>query len=316
MTSTTLRGNTRPDLLAVPAIMLGFHPANSLVVLGLRGTRVEFVARLDQGLPRHELRSVVTQVENALGNSGCGCSALIGFGGDLQQTVLDLQNLRGLMRTEVLETLAADGERFWSVGPLGPEPQEGIPYDLTTCSLLAQSVYRGVSVRGSRAEAVAEVMPPPAHLVASLAERLDDTHATLAELGPDERLALCGRLLDDQSKVTDTQAAQLVCLLDDPDVVGAVLARLSRDTAPRIRGHLIRARQTVLGEAAGNVVGLLGIACWLAGEGAQQTECVEQLTALAPQSLLLGILRDVHGRGLSPSDWDCGGRPRPGSLAR
>ncbi len=316
MTSTTLRGHTRPDLLAVPAIMLGFHPAESLVVLGLCGTRVEFVARLDQWLPRGELRAVVSQIENALGNSGCGCVALIGFGSDMQRTASSLEALRGLIRTEVVEALVADGDRFWSLGPLGPEPQEGTPYDLSTCSLLAQSVFRGVSVRGSRAEAVAEVMPPPMHLAGELAERLDETNAFLAELGPDERLALCARLLDDQNAVTGTQAAQLVCLLDDMDAVGSVLTRLSRDTAPTIRGHLVRARQMVLGEAAANVVGLLGIACWLAGEGAQQTECMEQLSALAPQSMLLAVLRDVHGRGLSPADWDCGGRPRPGALAR
>lgn len=309
-------GTTRPDLLAVPAIMLGFHPAESLVVLGLRGTRVEFVARLDQGLPGHELQTVVARVENALGNSDCGCVALLGFGSDMQRTVRSLEVLRGLMCTDVVEALVADGHRFWSLGPLGPEPQEGTPYDLSTCSLLAQSVFRGVSVRGSRAEAVAEVMPPPLHLAGAIAERLDETHAFLAELGPDERLALCGRLLDGQIAVTGTQAAQLVCLLDDMDAVGAVLTRLSRDTAQSIRGHLVRARQMVLGEAAANVVGLLGIACWLAGEGAQQTECMEQLTALAPQSMLLAVLQDVHRRGLSPADWDCGGRPRPGAPAR
>lgn len=309
MTSTTLRGSTRTDLLAVPAVMLGFHPRESLVVLGLRGSRVEFVARLDTGHPPSELLGVAGRIERALAGAGCDVVAVLGYGQDMASTAESLRRLASLMATPVVEALVTDGHSYWELGtddPLAP----GTPYDVRSCSLLAQSVYVGMSVCGSRDEAIADVLPPPAHRAPEIAERLDDAAQFVDGLEITEQLQLCSHLLGSPIELGDGEAAQLVCLLGDTDVVGAVLADLGRSSAPRIRGHLLSARRTVLGPRAANVIGLLGISCWLAGEGAQQTECMEQLAVLDQQSLLLGILQGIHAEGLAPTQWDSWGRRR------
>ena len=86
-----------------------------------------------------------------------------------------------------------------------------------------------------------------------------------------------------------------------------MLAQLNTHTAAHLRPRLAESRRWSSDEYAPNVVALLTMACWLDGEGAQQSDCLAQLEALDPQHTLLGVLKFLHRRAVPPARWETGG---------
>lgn len=300
MTRTTIHGTGRADLLAVPAIFLGFHPQDSIVILAIAGDRVEFGARLDIDLRPGEVEVVVDQVLVAAGRLAGPRFAVLGFSADVGWAAVRVRRVAGLL-SPVEEALVADGHHYWDCQD---SASPGFTYDFKDCLLAAQAVYNGVSPASSRAEAVAEVQPPPAHTLGHLADRMDDAHMRVLKLEYDEYLQHLSNLCESECQLDVDQACELACLLQDITMVAEILAKLNRATAPVIRRRLVQARAVVTGEQAHNVIGLLGISCWLSGAGAQQTDCMLQLETEAPGHLLFRMLTQIHVRGLPPSAWD------------
>lgn len=299
---TILRGTSRADVIAIAPIMLGFHPEESVVVLAIRGKDVKFCARLDPDPPGGHRGLLEVRAAQATVH---GCQfVLVGFSAEPAALCLAVQQVRRELGDDVLDALVTNGQRFWDVPVHGPLTGPGYEYEYRDSALAAQAVYQGLLVARSRADVVAEVQGPPAHERPGIAERLDDAQDRLGWLGEDEQVALLQERLEADRPLSAEEAAELVCLLTVPDLVGEVLARLGRDNAQRFRDRLVEARRNADGEAVTNVLGLLGLACWLAGEGAQQTECMTQLHDLSPRHLLLGILEALHRGGVPPTEWD------------
>lgn len=304
MTETILRATSPADLLAVPAYMLGFRPSESLVVLALRGNRVEFAVRLDLVLDPPHLRKIAAQVRRARSATSGGGVVLIGFSADPELAWRAVRDMSAVLGTEVAEALVTTGTHYWQAGSRPPSPCEATPHDDASSEVTVRAVYEGISIHASRAEAVAAVQPPPAHELPGIAERLDDAFADTLDLAEDERSALLRQLIESQAPLGEHDAAELACLLQDHELACEVLIHLDRDTAPHFRERLIETRRCVTEDFAPTVLGLLGVACWLAGEGAQQTDCIEQLAQLEPTHPLLRLLEAIHAGGVPPSAWD------------
>ena len=99
-------------------------------------------------------------------------------------------------------------------------------------------------------------------------------------------------------------AAELAVLLQDEDHFGEVLAQLTTDSAEQFRPRLAEVRRWSTDALAPNVVALLAMACWLDGEGAQQSECLAQLDMLDPHHPLLHMLAELHQRAIPPNQWN------------
>lgn len=303
---TRLHGTTSADLLAIPVVMLGFHPRESCVVLGVRGTRVEFCARMDLDWFTSGFRfgEVADQLENAVTRCG-GCRvAVMAYTADPETGAIAVGELVAVVGEEnVAEALVTDGDRFWYAHPDMLIPPEGIPYAYASSSFAAQAVYSGVNVTASREHAVVDVQPPHLMNLPAVEACIATARAKVVSLTRRDRLELLARHMA-STEPLGASAAELTVLLQDEEHFGEILAQLNRDSAARLRPHLAEARRCSTDTVAANVVALLALACWLDGEGAQQSDCLTQLETLDPHHPLMRVLRAMHHGAVPPSTWD------------
>ena len=303
---TRLHGTTSADLLAIPVIMLGFHPRESCVVLGVRGTRVEFCARMDLDWFTNDFRfgQVADQLANAVERcSGCHV-AILAYTADPEAGALAVEELTAVVGEDiVLEALVTNGDLFWHVHPAGLVPPGGVPHSYGSSNFAAQAVYSGVNVDASREAAVLAVQPPHPSSSAALAATVQGVAKQLAGLRPVDRMVLLSRHMGDGDQ-SGNDPTELALLLQEEELFGEVLAQLSTRTAQRLRPRLAAARRISDDALAPNVLALLTLACWLDGEGAQQSDCLAQLESLDPWHPLMRILAKMHRSAAPPGAWD------------
>ncbi|HRA04429.1 MAG TPA: DUF4192 family protein [Arachnia sp.] len=297
MSSTpVLRGTTRADLLAMPSVLLGFHPTNSCVVMGLCGATVAFCARLEVDWFVHHFDDVADQIINASSQVEACRFVIIGYGDpDLAGlAVTELASVVGEAR--VIDALVTDGRSTWALDA----DLEAHVIESTSSSLEAQAVYQGIRICGDRGEAVA---PVELHNPAPRQE-VEAAEALVSAMSPEEGMDVLEQLAESPVQLNPREACLLSVLLEDEDHLGALLARLSMDTADRMWPHLVSARQAATPQSEANILALLGIASWLSGRGAAQTSCLEQLARIHPGHELGRLLARVHRDAIPPRRWD------------
>ncbi|WP_093851258.1 DUF4192 domain-containing protein [Streptomyces pini] len=222
----TLRGPA--ELVDSLPYLLGYHPDDSVVLVGLHGPSGRFGGRLRVGIPaaEGEWPELAEQLADCLRGSGVPRgdrpdAALVFLcrdpaDGESGRAVMErlrplAQRLRtacGALDMPVYEALCVSGGRYWSY--CCPDtrccPAEGTPLGVPgTSAIAAAAAYAGLRVEGTLKEMTARLAPlgPPA---AGPQERaLDIAGAALVPrmLGEADRetvraetLALTGRLLD------------------------------------------------------------------------------------------------------------------------
>ena len=304
--TTRLHGATSADLLAIPVIMLGFHPRESCVVLGVRDTRVEFCARMDLDwfTTGFTFGDIAEQLVNAI-DSCEGCTvAVLAYSADPEAASIAVGELVGVIgEDDVAEALVTDGDRFWYAHPGMLFPPEGISYSYASSNFAAQAVYSGVNVTTCREDAVAEVQPPEATAEPALVEAAAAAAQRLENLTTDQCWALLASHMDSLEPL-GAAGAEFAVLLQEEECFAEVLAQLNMGTAPRLRQRLAEARRQSCVAVAGNGRSLLAPARWLDGEGAQQSDCLGQLETLDPHHPLMPVLKSMHKHAIPPKKWD------------
>lgn len=280
----------------MPAVLLGFHPSDSCVVMGLSGPTVAFCARLDLDWFVTHFDQVADQILHASAQVPDCRFVLIGFG-DPDLASLAVVEMSGVVgESRVLESLVTDGERYWCLD----EDLETHEFQVGTSSLAAQAVYEGLRICADREQAVAPVELseplPPAEQEAGA--------ALVASLSPDEGMARLAELAESADPLQPAEAQTLALLLLDEDRMGAVLARLSVASADLLWENLVAARRVAPPSAEPNVLALLGMASWLSGRGAAQTSCLEQVERIHPEHPVGALLSRIHRYGIPPRRWD------------
>ncbi|MBB1510130.1 DUF4192 domain-containing protein [Tessaracoccus sp. MC1756] len=296
-TLPVLRGTTRADLLALPSFMFGFHPSDSVVLLGMQGKMVSFSSRLEAKWFRTHFDRVAEQMLNVTSHVHGVRFILLGYSEDLDlawASVMELADVLGAER--VAEALVTDGSHYWSL----TDDEGPVEYDFDASPVAAHAVYNGVSIYASREEAVAPVQAwePPAQ------SEVDRALAEIAGFSEAEGLARLEALAEAQTPLEDGEGLMLACLLDDEDRSAALTTRLNTSTAEVIWHNLLAARRVTPRFVQPTVVALLGIASWLSGHGAQATACIEQMAALNPTHPIGMLLTSVHQHGIPPQRWD------------
>lgn len=297
-TIPVLRGTSRADLLAIPSFLFGFHPTESVVLIGLRGNVVNFSARLDADWFATHFDQVADQVLNAAANLGRCDFVLLGYSRDLELASISVTEAADVLgRGRVVEALITDGAQYWSLidgeGPL--------PFDIDSSPITAHAVYEGVNIAGSREEAVAPVTQwdPPGPGAVDITLGQIEAMTSTAALSLLEELVEAAPPLDDH-----TDALTLGCLLLDEDRTAAVLTRLRTENADQLWHNLAAARRVAPQAALPSVVALLGVASWLSGRGAQATACIEQMAQLDRNHPVGAMLARVHHHAIPPRTWD------------
>jgi hypothetical protein len=312
------------DILAAVPYMLGFHPSDSVVVLGLRQEALVFQLRGD--LPRREeVAEYAGYYARLVKRQRVTAAMLIGYGEGGAVTPVLMATARRLHRLGIAipEMLRAHGGRYWSYvcGSADCCPADGTRYDVASSPVAAQATVSGRVALPSRTELerrFAPVAGAARTAMRAATARAGERLADLVGARPEEGIAALlapGRAAVDAAlarhraggRLADDELAWLSVLLGCTPV---------RDHAWRAQGgdlgvhvslwvDVLRRAQP---EFAAPPAALLGFAAWRAGEGAVASIAVDRALHADPDYPMARLLDHALRHGLSPMDWDaaCG----------
>ncbi|MDO5081822.1 MAG: DUF4192 domain-containing protein [Arachnia propionica] len=293
-----IRSSSQRDLLSVPGVLLGFHPHESCVVLGMTEGTVEFCARADIDRLPSGVPTLLTQLASAIEQSEVDSLVLLAYCADPFSHERFLRFLMDELAGWVVIGLVADDSRFWDLSGPPLADQEPATWDPLSSQVMASAIFQGFPVAADRDEAVAPVRGPsdPASVVpATEAARKD-----LSGLQRPEKELLLHELLSRTEALEDTEAVRLALLVQDEDLAVQVLGVLDVTSASRLADRLAEARRSVADPDAADVLALLAFACWLGARGAQLAECLFQLEHIAPRHPLFPVLEELHRQATPP----------------
>src|SRR2546430_6256069 len=180
---TSLR--TLGDLLAIVPYLLGFHPADSAVVLGLRDKKIIFQVRGDLPPPA-DVTVFAEHYAEIVARQRATRAVVLGYGAGpvVTPVVLALRAAltgRGVPVVDVLRI--ADG-RYWSYLCHEPTccPPEGRPYDVASSPVAAAAVVEGCVALPSRKALEGRLAPVRGPARRAMDEATRRAHPRLVEL--------------------------------------------------------------------------------------------------------------------------------------
>lgn len=300
------------DLLALIPYLLGFRPAESLVMLVIADRIVKVTVRVD-------LVDDVTGVAQRFGaiavsNRATGV-VLIAYSADpARADAMLLPVMDKLASLRVIEALYTDGRRWWSRSCSDDCcPAEGTPYEIASNKLAAAAVFHGMSSYGDRSDLQRLTAGPPEPDEPAL-RRLADTLVgpVLAPKAADRRRRMRELVSDyvqrrkrgDRVTLSDRELVTLALLTLDLPVRDEAWVAIDRQDA-WIHAELWQqvVARTVPDLAPGPLC-LLGMASWIEGQGALQVCCIDRLTRLAPDYSMARLLAGLNEQAIPPSAWD------------
>jgi hypothetical protein len=155
------------DLLAVVPHLLGFVPANSLVVVGIASPRGRIRAALRFDLPDPpDAEATATIAEHAISFltwQHLTAAIAVGYGpGPLVSPLADaLQETAAAASLPLRDVLRVDQGRYWSYLCREPSccPAEGVPFDAEAHPLGAALAFKNGEILASRAALAATIAP-------------------------------------------------------------------------------------------------------------------------------------------------------------
>ena len=305
-----LRVRRPADFLAVIPYLLGFHPAESLVVVLSRRGRVLLTARLDLP-PAGQQAPVAAQVRQLVVQHGVDELVLVGYGDDepATRTTLAQLHVRLAVAVPVREVVLVSRARWWSLScRTGCCPVEGAVFDPEAHPLAAEAVYRGLVAGRSRADLEALVAGPPEEALPRLRGLVSLARDRWGALGrPAAAQAMADGVREGLASPRgpdEAAAARLAVLALDLAVRDVAWAMVSRRTAEEHQRLWARVVAASPPEVASAPLGLLGATAWVGGNGALLNCCVERLERDDPDYTLGHLLADLSERALPPSLWD------------
>jgi hypothetical protein len=295
------------DLVGLVPYLLGFVPAESLVVVFVRGGRLGLTARMDLVGDESTNRLVEGVAELAAAHQPESIVALTytnkESGREQAERITD-----GLVPYGLTESLLVEDRRWWSLTCTeGCCPAEGTSYELSTQRVSAEAVYAGLSVLPDREALQAFVAGPGEDEVDDLIAVVDSLLPGLPADRAARQQLMAQRVeayLDDTEDLTDQECCRFALLgldLHVRDVAWALMTREDAESHVRLWQQVVSRTPATLGSAP---VCLLGMAAWLSGNGALVNFCVDRMADLEPGYTMTGLLADITDRALPPTLWD------------
>ncbi|MBU8857904.1 MULTISPECIES: DUF4192 domain-containing protein [unclassified Micromonospora] len=151
------------DMVAAVPYLLGFHPADSVVVVAVRGRRVVFAARGDLPAPGADPGPAARHLAQVVARQDADAATVVGYGPAARVTgvvdaIGDALTATGLV---VLDALRVTEGRWFSYLCAEPSccPPEGTPYDPAASQVSAAAVFAGQVALPDRAALAAQVSP-------------------------------------------------------------------------------------------------------------------------------------------------------------
>ncbi len=299
----TYTARSPEDLLALVPIVLGFEPAESVVMFTFGSDR-PFHARVDLP-PRGDpaaCREVAESLVAAARNNSTPMVALVLYSADpaaAQPAWRALRRRCERARIRIVDAMITDGRRYHPMLARDPRLREvGIPYDSDNHPFRARAVVTGTVVHPTRDHLVATLDPDPG-LQAGVERALEagdlvgegvpEAASTLREAGH-RAAALVSRHVADRTVATDDEVARLVWDFQSARVRDAAWGLMRRNEA---QAHLdfwsdvVRRTPQRLAAAP---LALAAYAAWLTGDGALAWAGVDRCRAVDPAYGLAGLV--------------------------
>lgn len=321
-----IRIATPKKLLSLVPYLLGFHPEDSVVILGGKGEHgspgVTLRVSLDELVGSDHAASGARTLAVILAQQ-CTSATVVGYGTDDRVTPFALQfrDLAPEKDIQVLEILRVEGGRYWSYCCTDPAccPPEGTPYQLSDNPELARLLPEGTpGLLASRRDLAALVAPVTGTEAATMRRATKQAEAHITELLNREPQSgqPSGRALVIAEGIKAVQAA-LARFKQGGDLTRAEAARLTvtlreiqvRDDfwsrlAPSDRKHNLRLllELTRLARPAfvAPVATLLAFTAWQCGNGALAHVALDRALADRPEYSMAEMIREAVTYGLSP----------------
>jgi hypothetical protein len=162
-TDNTIKLRKPADVLAAVPYLLGFHPTDSIVLVGLEGTYVRVVIRLDLPPSSADTPQIAERCVRTLTANRMSRALLIGYGPGCQITpIMDGISTRMTgAGIEIMEMLRCQDGRYWSYTCHDPQccPLDGTPYDQVSSEAAAVAVVSGL-VAAADQEAFTKIVAP------------------------------------------------------------------------------------------------------------------------------------------------------------
>lgn len=324
--SCALTVRTPGDLLEAIPYLLGFHPRDSLVMVGLDDTRVAVTARVD--LAELGDNAVLAETMCVLGNSQATrviaavfdnvSSAVVRADLPHRAVVEDFASCAARFGIEVVDAVLVVGRRWWSYlcADDGCCPDEGRELPGDTSPTRAAATYAGLVALDDRDELAVALEPRDAAERAALEPAIAE-HENLAMSavvgGYDQRrqrsvkraIFAAARDADaslfpgDGQGLPDDEACRFAVALTEQPIRDAVWLAVDQG---RLDGRALwRDLATRLPEPYNAApLFLYGWACWRAGNGASAGIAAERALSSDPGYTAAELLRGALTHGLDP----------------
>lgn len=319
MTSTRLHLHVRctEDLIAAAPLVLGFRPADSVVMMTAEGDHV-FHGRT--GLPRGSDppgAGVVAEVLLAPARRNRVRRVAFLFFSDDERVVrrvwAAVRSGCERDRLQVVDAVRVETRRYYPLIGDRRLREIGVAYDVAAHPFAAQAVLQGIVVEKDRDALVASVAPDvdarTAVQDALAASGLAGTRPP--RRGPDRRR--WGQWLRDvvsrhtaaRTVATDDEVARIGWCVQDVRVRDAAWALIRRPVADRHQAFWADVVRRIPEPLVPPAATLLGWAAWQAGHGALAWIAVDRCREVDPDYGLATILAGCLDRAIPPDQLDC-----------
>ncbi len=310
----TVIARSPAELIAVTPYLLGFHPADSLVVLGTHGRAVVFGARWDLPPPGEDDSAGIARLVAA---QRLEFATVVGYGPPTRVTpaVLRLAHALTVSGVRVHDALRVTDARWWSYlcDDARCCPPEGVPCrpDLP---IAAEAVFQGQVALPDRQALVAQVAAATGPVRDAMTAATERARARMTDLfGTDLREQRAGRSVRRAGRaavqeaerryragrtLADDEVAWLGVLLVEVVIQDYALDR-SDGRQWRIRLWTDVVRRVDPAYAAAPAC-LLGFAAWREGNGSLARVAVDRALTEQPGHSLAGLLDRLLGSGVNP----------------
>lgn len=300
------------DLVALPPLVLGFHPEESVVMLTFTPSGRSFHARIDLPRSREHQREVARILVQAARTNGVRQAAVLLYTGearvaaDQSRCLIEALVVAGVA---VIDALRVHDGRWFSVDD---DLDPGTPYDLQTHRFTAEHVVSGGVVRADRAElerSLQECDPPRRRALQQAVSRRAATlgigRSTLRReaLWTRERLLALAEGAQPPQPLSDDDAARVIVACRDPEARDVAWGRLTRESAQALIEPLSDVVRRCPDSCVAPVASLLAFACWLGGDGALAWCAIERCQAAEPEHSLARLVADLLTAAVSPHRW-------------
>jgi hypothetical protein len=326
MTTTsmpTMRVRAPAEILAVVPYVLGFHPADSIVLIGLRGRRMAFNLRGDlpaEGTPQADVVELAQHYAAIFLRQRLDGALLVGYGPAERVTalVVAVRDILLAAGVDVPDALRVTDGRYWSYLCDNVEccPPGGTPFEVKTSAVAAQATLAGIVAMPDRESVVRGLDPPDGAALAAIEQATDraeerftalfardDGTAALLRAGERAIGQACDRY-GAGARLTDDEVAWLTVLLGLIPVRDVAWQRVDtaghagRSVHERLWTDVLRRCDPTLAGPPGT---LLSYTLWRDGDGLRAGIAVDRALAADPDYAAAKLMLEVLSRGVPPS---------------